>query len=33
MANDILKTWEHAGMTCLFRRGVYNAPCGCCGIG
>ena len=26
--NIMDKTWEHSGMTCLLRHGVYNAPCG-----
>ena len=24
----IIKEWEHAGMTCALRHGVFDAPCG-----
>lgn len=25
---DVLKTWEHAGMTCVLRHGALDVPCG-----
>lgn len=29
----IIKEWEHAGMQCALRHGVYGAPCGYVAIG
>lgn len=25
---DVVKTWEHAGMTCVLRHGFLGIPCG-----
>lgn len=25
---DVVKTWEHAGMTCVLRHGFLDIPCG-----
>lgn len=25
---DVIKTWEHAGMTCVLRHGFLDIPCG-----
>ena len=25
---NVVKTWKHAGMTCVLRHGIFGVPCG-----